>query len=78
MIERYKHLHGHFVKHPSLDKELVIVLDKLYIDVEFSTGAVKIILAHDENDYLVGRRDKLPIIDILSDDGYLNGNTRSD
>ena len=76
--ERYKHLHGCFVKHPFLDRKLPIVLDKLSVDMEFGTGAVKITPAHDENDYLVGRRNKLPIINILSDDGCLNENAGPD
>lgn len=76
--ERYKHLHGCFVKHPFLNKKLPIVSDKLCVDIEFGTGAVKITPAHDENDYFVGRRNNLPIVNILSDDGCLNENTGTD
>lgn len=73
--ERYKHLHGSYVKHPFLDKKLPIVLDSSCVDMEFGTGAVKITPAHDENDYAVGKRNGLPSINILTEDGYLNENT---
>lgn len=72
--ERYKHLHGSYVKHPFLDKKLPIVLDSSCVDMDFGTGAVKITPAHDENDYAVGKRNKLPSINILTEDGYLNEN----
>ncbi|CAL9732427.1 hypothetical protein MOUN0_N09802 [Monosporozyma unispora] len=72
--ERYKHLHGLYVKHPFLDKHLPIILDSSCVTMEFGTGAVKITPAHDENDYKVGKKNKLPFINIFTEDGCLNEN----
>ncbi|CAL1702390.1 unnamed protein product [Somion occarium] len=71
---RYKHLHGKFAKHPFLDRRIPIVTDSIIVDMEFGTGAVKITPAHDFNDYEVGVRHNLPIINILNDDGTFNEN----
>ncbi|KAL7019835.1 hypothetical protein ACKWTF_011271 [Chironomus riparius] len=70
--ERYKHLHGKFVKHPFADRRLPIILDD-FVDINFGTGAVKITPAHDPNDYECGKRHNLPFITIFSDDGYIVG-----
>lgn len=70
--ERYKHLHGKFVKHPFVDRKIPIVLDE-FVDMNFGTGAVKITPAHDPNDYEVGKRHNLPFITIFSDDGFIIG-----
>lgn len=72
--ERYKHLHGKFVKHPFLDREIPIVTDAEAVDMEFGTGAVKITPGHDNNDYQTGRRQGLEFITIFTDDGLLNEN----
>ena len=73
--ERYKHLHGKFVRHPFIaDRKVPIVTDSIVVDMEFGTGAVKITPAHDPNDYEVGVRHKLEMINILNDDGTLNEN----
>ncbi|RZB40421.1 tRNA-synt 1 domain containing protein [Asbolus verrucosus] len=71
--ERYKHLHGKFVKHPFCDRKLPIVLDE-FVERDFGTGAVKITPAHDPNDYEVGKRHDLPFITIFDDDGNICGN----
>ncbi|QEU60942.1 Vas1 [Kluyveromyces lactis] len=72
--ERYKHLHGHFVQHPFLDRKMPIVCDAEAVDMEFGTGAVKITPAHDQNDYNTGIRHNLEVINIFTDDGLLNEN----
>lgn len=70
--ERYKHLHGKFVKHPFCSRKLPIICDE-FVEMEFGTGAVKITPAHDPNDYEVGKRHNLPFITIFNDDGYIIG-----
>lgn len=62
---------GKKCKHPFIDRELIIVADD-FVDREFGTGAVKITPAHDPNDYEVAMRHKLPLINILTDDGKMN------
>ncbi|XP_065828911.1 valine--tRNA ligase-like isoform X2 [Oscarella lobularis] len=69
--ERYKHLHGKFVVHPFRNERLPIVADE-FVDMEFGTGAVKITPAHDQNDYEIGMRCKLPFLNIFTDDGVVN------
>lgn len=69
--ERYKHLHGAKVVIPLLGREIPIILDE-YVAIDFGTGALKVTPAHDLNDYELGVKHKLPVIDILNDDGSLN------
>jgi valyl-tRNA synthetase len=71
--ERYKHLIGKNVKLPLCDREIPIIADD-YVDKEFGTGVVKVTPAHDFNDYAVGQRHKLPMIEILSLAGLVNEN----
>ena len=71
--ERYKDLVGKMVLLPIVNKEIPIVADS-YVDKEFGTGAVKIIPAHDPNDFEVGKRHNLEEINILNDDGTINEN----
>ena len=71
--ERYSHLIGKNVKLPLCDREIMIIADD-YVDKEFGTGVVKVTPAHDFNDYAVGQRHKLPIIEILSLSGLINSN----
>ena len=71
--ERYKHLLGKKVKLPLTDREIPILADEM-VDREFGTGAVKITPAHDPNDFEVGKRHKLPEIDVMTDDGHINAN----
>ncbi|RWS05960.1 Valine--tRNA ligase-like protein, partial [Dinothrombium tinctorium] len=67
---RYKHLHGKSVIHPLVNRKMPIICDE-YVDPNFGTGAVKITPAHDHNDYEVGKRHKLPFINILEDNGLI-------
>ncbi len=71
--ERYKKLIGRRVKLPLTDRTIPIVADA-YVDKEFGTGVVKITPAHDFNDYQVGVRHKLEMINILNKNGTLNEN----
>jgi valyl-tRNA synthetase len=71
--ERYKHLIGQNVKLPLCDREIPIIADD-YVDKEFGTGVVKVTPAHDFNDYAVGQRHQLPMIEILSLAGLVNEN----
>lgn len=71
--ERYAHLIGKMVKLPLTDREIPIIADE-YVDREFGTGVVKVTPAHDFNDYQVGQRHGLPIIEILTLDAKINEN----
>lgn len=71
--ERYKDLIGKFVELPLCDRQIPIIADD-YADPEFGTGCVKITPAHDFNDYEVGKRNDLEIINILTDDACINEN----
>jgi valyl-tRNA synthetase len=71
--ERYKNLIGKFVKLPLCDRQIPIIADD-YADPEFGTGCVKITPAHDFNDYEVGKRNNLEVINILTDDACINEN----
>jgi valyl-tRNA synthetase len=70
---RYKNLIGKLVTIPIVNRKIEIIKDN-YADPEQGTGAVKITPAHDFNDYLVGKRNKLEIINILNKDGTINEN----
>ena len=71
--ERYSHLHGRKVLLPIVNRVIPIVEDA-YVDREFGTGVVKITPAHDPNDFEVGKRHDLPVINILNDDATINKN----
>jgi len=71
--KRYKHLVGKFAIIPIVNRRIKIIEDH-YADPEQGTGAVKITPAHDFNDYDVGKRNKLKIINILEKDGKINEN----
>ena len=71
--ERYAHLVGKTVKLPLTDREIPIIADT-YVEREFGTGVVKITPAHDFNDYQVGTRHTLPLINILTDVASINDN----
>ncbi len=71
--ERYKDLIGKFVELPLCDRQIPIIADD-YADPEFGTGCVKITPAHDFNDYEVGKRNDLEIINILTDEACINEN----
>jgi valyl-tRNA synthetase len=68
---RFSHLKGKKAVIPLINKEIPIIEDD-YVDPEFGTGCLKITPAHDINDYEIGLRHQLEVIDILSDDGTLN------
>ena len=69
--ERYRHLIGRNVRLPLADRELPIIGDA-YVDPAFGSGCVKITPAHDFNDYDVGQRHELPLINIMTLDATLN------
>jgi len=69
--ERYKDLVGKEVMLPLADRPIPVIADH-YVDMEFGTGCVKITPAHDFNDYDVGNRHDLPLINILNEDATLN------
>ena len=69
--ERYQHLIGQSVVLPLCDREIPIIADD-YVDLSFGTGVVKVTPAHDFNDYAVGQRHQLPLINILTLDAKIN------
>ena len=69
--EKYAHLKGKNVIVPIVNRVIPIIEDE-YVDIEFGTGALKITPAHDINDYEIGKKHHLPMIDSLDDDGKLN------
>ena len=71
--ERYTHLIGKTLILPIVNKEIPIVADE-YVEMDFGTGVVKITPAHDPNDFEVGLRHNLPVLNIMTDDGHLNEN----
>lgn len=71
--ERYKNYVGKTVILPLVNKEIPVVADS-YVDMEFGTGVVKITPAHDPNDFEVGTRHDLPIVNIFNEDATVNEN----
>ncbi len=71
--ERYAHLIGKSVMLPLMDRVIPVVTDT-YVDREFGTGVVKITPAHDPNDFEVGKRHDLPVINVMNDDATINEN----
>ncbi|MDA3806748.1 MAG: valine--tRNA ligase [Thiomicrorhabdus sp.] len=69
--ERYQHLIGKTITLPLVGREIPIIADD-YVDPEFGTGCVKITPAHDFNDYEMGKRHDLPMLNILTDDACIN------
>jgi valyl-tRNA synthetase len=68
---RYTHLHGKTVLVPLVSRPVPVITDE-YVDREFGTGCLKITPAHDINDYEIGIKYHLPVIDIFNDDGTLS------
>ena len=68
--ERYRHLIGRTIRLPLVGREIPIVADE-YVDPAFGTGCVKITPAHDFNDYEVGKRHQLPLINIFDKDARI-------
>jgi len=69
--ERYQHLKGKKAIVPLVNREVPIIFDE-YVDKEFGTGVLKVTPAHDINDYNLGLKHNLPIIDTLNEDGTLS------
>ena len=61
--ERFKHLHGKFAHVPLINRKIPIIADE-YVSMEFGTGALKITPAHDMNDYQLGQKYQLEVIDV--------------
>ena len=75
--ERYQALIGKTIRLPLTDREIPVIADD-YVDQDFGTGCVKITPAHDFNDYEMGKRHDLPIINILTVDASINDEVSSD
>ncbi len=71
--ERYQHLIGKMLILPLVGREIPIVADT-YVEQDFGTGVVKITPAHDPNDFEVGLRHNLPVINIMDESGIINEN----
>lgn len=71
--ERYQALVGKTVILPLVGREIPIVADS-YVEMDFGTGVVKITPAHDPNDFEVGLRHNLPVINVMNDDATINEN----
>jgi valyl-tRNA synthetase len=69
--ERYKHLIGKEALVPFINRAIPVIVDD-YVTADFGTGCLKVTPAHDMNDYELGKKYNLPVIDILNDDGFLN------
>lgn len=69
--ERYRHLVGKKVILPIVNREIPVIADE-YVDREFGTGVVKITPAHDPNDFEVGLRHNLPVINVMNKDATMN------
>ncbi|MDQ3551911.1 MAG: class I tRNA ligase family protein, partial [Bacteroidota bacterium] len=69
--ERYYHLKGKKIIVPLVNREVPVIFDE-YVDPAFGTGALKVTPAHDINDYNLGLKHNLPIIDTLNEDGTLS------
>ncbi len=71
--ERYRELIGQTIKLPLINREIPIIADE-YVDRKFGSGSVKITPAHDFNDYDIGQRHNLAMINIFTQDAHLNNN----
>jgi valyl-tRNA synthetase len=69
--ERYKHLHGKYAIVPLINRRIPIITDE-YVTTDFGTGALKVTPAHDMNDYQLGQKHQLEVIDTMNDDGTLS------
>lgn len=73
--ERYLHLKGTFARVPLIGRKIPIIQDD-YVTMDFGTGALKVTPAHDMNDYQLGQKHGLEVIDILNDDGTLSNDAQ--
>jgi len=71
--ERYTALIGKYVMVPFVNRRIPVVADN-YVDKAYGTGVVKVTPAHDPNDFEIGVRHNLPRVNIMNDDGTINGN----
>jgi len=71
--ERYRHLIGKTVILPLVGREIPIIADT-YVERDFGTGVVKMTPAHDPNDFEVGLRHQLEVLNVMTDDGHINEN----
>jgi len=69
--DRYKHLHGQFAFVPLINRRIPIIADE-YVEIDFGTGALKVTPAHDKNDYVLGEKHGLEVIDTMNDDGTMS------
>ncbi|MDR0420009.1 MAG: valine--tRNA ligase [Prevotellaceae bacterium] len=69
--ERYTQMKGKKVLIPLINKEIPVIFDE-YVSMDFGTGCLKVTPAHDINDYTLGIKHNLPVIDIIDSDGRLN------
>jgi len=74
--ERYQHLIGKTLTLPIMQREIPVIGDD-FVDPAFGTGCVKVTPAHDPNDFEMGQRHQLPLINIMNKDGTLNENAGS-
>lgn len=74
--QRYKNLIGKTLMLPIMQREIPVIADE-YVDPAFGTGCVKVTPAHDPNDFEMGQRHSLPMINIMNKDGTLNENAGS-
>jgi valyl-tRNA synthetase len=69
--DRYKHLHGKKAIVPLLDREVPIIADD-YVEMEFGTGCLKVTPAHDINDFMLGEKFGLEVINMMNDNGTIS------
>lgn len=73
--ERYLHLHGKYAFVPMINRRIPIITDD-YVSMDFGTGALKVTPAHDMNDYQLGQKHNLEVVDIFNEDGTLNADAQ--
>ncbi len=69
--DRYKHLHGKTVIVPLVNREVPVIADD-YVEMEFGTGCLKVTPAHDMNDFMLGEKHKLKVINMMNDNGTIS------
>ncbi|HEY8404440.1 MAG TPA: valine--tRNA ligase [Flavobacteriales bacterium] len=69
--ERYKHLHGKQVIVPLVNRQVPIIADE-YVEMDFGTGCLKVTPAHDMNDYMLGEKHNLEVINMMNDNGTIS------
>lgn len=69
--DRFRDFHGKEVMVPLVGRAIPVILDT-YVDMQFGTGALKITPGHDPNDYIVGKKHNLPIINLMDENAVLN------